>query len=90
VPKSDTASTSAAGLSQRVFRLPDGSRSESSPWVWRAMFMLALIALGFCLTFAVGQRALLALAWAVIGVGWFGISMWLWRRHHNWVVSTED
>jgi hypothetical protein len=54
------------------------------------MFMLALIALGFCLTFAVGQRALLALAWAVIGVGWFGISMWLWRRHHNWVVSTED
>jgi hypothetical protein len=77
-------------MAERVFRLPDGSRSVQSPWVWRAMLMLSLIALGFCLTFAVGQHALLALAWAVIGLGWFGISMWLWRRHHNWVVSTEE
>jgi hypothetical protein len=53
----------------------------ASVWVWRGMFFMSIIALGLCLTFAVGRRPLLALAWAVIFLGWFGISMWLWRRH---------
>lgn len=43
--------------------------------------MMSLVALGFCLSFAVGHRALLAAAWGVITLGWFGISMWLWKRH---------
>ncbi|MBO0692090.1 MAG: hypothetical protein J2P58_04250 [Acidimicrobiaceae bacterium] len=63
------------------FRLPDGSRSAQSPWVWRGMLLMSLVALGFCLSFAVGHRALLAAAWGVITLGWFGISMWLWKRH---------
>jgi hypothetical protein len=63
------------------FRLPDGSRSAQSVWVWRAFLFLSLIALGLCLSFAVGGRLLYAVAWGVITAGWFGIAMWLWRQH---------
>jgi hypothetical protein len=63
------------------FRLPDGSRSVESPFVWRGFLFMSFIALGLCLTFAVGGRTLFAAAWALITVGWFSISMWLWRQH---------
>ena len=62
-------------------RLPDGTRSVQSPWVWRGFLFMALIALGLCLTFAMGGLVLYTVAWAVIAVGWFGIAMWLWRKH---------
>lgn len=62
-------------------RLPDGSRSAESPWVWRGLLLMALVALGLCLMFAVGGRILYAAAWGVIGAGWLGFSMWLWRKH---------
>jgi hypothetical protein len=74
-------SNEVARVAPKTFRLPDGSRSAGSPWVWRGMLFMSLIALGLCLVFAVGQRPLLALAWGVITAGWFGISMWLWKRH---------
>jgi hypothetical protein len=65
----------------KTVRLPDGSRSVQSPWVWRGLFFVSLIALGVCLAlFSAGQTAY-AGAWAVITVGWFAISMWLWRKH---------
>jgi hypothetical protein len=69
--------------SQRIkaVRLPDGSRSVQSPWVWRGFFFMSLIALGVCLTFISGGQAGYGVAWAVITVGWFAISMWLWRKH---------
>lgn len=63
-------------------RLPDGSRSERSPWVWRGLFFMALVALGLSLSFFAGGRTLYGAAWAVITVGWLSTSMWLWRRHH--------
>jgi len=63
------------------FRLPDGSRSVSSPWVWRAFFFMSLIAFGLVINFALGGLMLYAAAWLVITLGWFAISMWLWRRH---------
>lgn len=66
---------------RRILRLPDGSRSVQSPWVWRGFVFMSLIALGLCVTFAVGHRDWLAAAWGVITVGWFTIAMWLWRRH---------
>ena len=62
-------------------RLPDGTRSVQSPWVWRGFLFMSLIALGLCLAFAVGRPDVYAVAWAIITVGWFAISMWLWRRH---------
>jgi len=43
--------------------------------------MMSLVALGICLVFAVGHNVLLAVAWGIITVGWFAISMWVWRRH---------
>jgi hypothetical protein len=63
------------------FHLPDGSRSVRSPWVWRGMFFMSLIALGLCISFADTGKTFYAGAWGLITVGWFGLSMWLWRRH---------
>ncbi len=62
-------------------RLPDGSRSVQSPWVWRGFLFMSIVALGFCLVFAVGHQVFYAVAWGFITAGWFGISMWLWRKH---------
>jgi hypothetical protein len=66
---------------RRRIRLPDGTRSVESPWVWRGFLFMSFIALGLCLTFAVGGQAGFAAAWAVITVGWLATSMWLWRKH---------
>jgi hypothetical protein len=62
-------------------RLPDGSRSVQSPWVWRGFFFMSLIALGLFVSFASGGKGFLAVAWGVITIGWFSISMWLWRKN---------
>jgi hypothetical protein len=62
-------------------RLPDGSRSVQSPWVWRGFVFMSFIAFGLCLVFAVGGQVFYATAWALITLGWFGIAMWLWRKH---------
>jgi hypothetical protein len=62
-------------------RLPDGSRSVESVWVWRGFLLLSLVALGLCIAFAAGGQLFYAVAWAVIAAGWFTVSMWLWRQH---------
>jgi hypothetical protein len=62
-------------------RLPDGTRSVQSPWVWRGFLFMSLIALGLFLTFVSGHNGFYALSWGFITVGWFSISMWLWRKH---------
>jgi hypothetical protein len=62
-------------------RLPDGSRSVQSVWVWRLFVFMSLIALGLCFSLAVGGQTFFAAAWGVIAIGWFGIAMWLWRKH---------
>lgn len=61
-------------------RLPDGSRSVQSPWVWRGFLFMSLIALGLCLTLALRGHLLYAGAWAFVTAGWFGVAMWLWRK----------
>jgi hypothetical protein len=65
----------------KKFHLPDGTRSISSPWVWRGLFLMSLIALGLCLSLLVAGHSGYALAWLVIAAGWFGVSMWLWRQN---------
>ena len=67
--------------STRRFRLPDGSRSVQSPWVWRGFAFMSLVALGFCIIFAVGDQIFYAASWGFITAGWFAIAMWLWRKH---------
>jgi uncharacterized membrane protein len=62
-------------------RLPDGSRSVQSVWVWRGFLLMSLIAAGLSLSFIQSGWTVFGAAWAVIAAGWFGISMWLWRRH---------
>jgi hypothetical protein len=64
-----------------TMRLPDGSRSVQSPWVWRGFVFMALIALGLSITFLGAGWFLYATAWAVIAVSWFAVGMWLWRKH---------
>jgi hypothetical protein len=75
------AQAATAASATPRFRLPDGTRSVESVWVWRGFLFMAFIALGLCVTFAVGGKGLFAIAWAVITAGWFGTSMWLWRKH---------
>jgi hypothetical protein len=68
--------------SERFFRLPDGSRSVKSPWVWRGFAFMSLVAFGLFLGFVTGgHHTVLAVAWGFIAVGWFTIAMWLWRKH---------
>jgi hypothetical protein len=70
---------------ERRFRLAD-SPAVSSPWAWRAFFMMTLVALGFCINFAVQHYSILySGGWGVIAAGWFGFSMFLWRQHTRWV-----
>ena len=57
------------------------SRSVKSVWVWRAFFLLSLVALGIVILFATNCRTGLAIAWGVIAAGWFAISMFLWKKH---------
>ncbi len=71
----------------RKFRLPDGTRSTRSPWVWRGLFFLSLIAIGLSLMLLAGDQFLFGGLWAVIGLGWFGVSMWLWRQTVRWMDS---
>jgi hypothetical protein len=61
-------------------RLPDGSRSVQSPWVWRGFAFMSIIALGLCIVFAVGSQLYYAIAWGTITIGWMAIAMWLWRK----------
>lgn len=68
--------------SERFFRLPDGSRSVKSPWVWRGFAFMSLVAFGLFLGFVTGgHHVFLSVAWGLITVGWFSLAMWLWRKH---------
>lgn len=63
----------------------DESRSVRNGWVWRGFLLLSVIALGVALILDGNHQGTLALAWVVIALGWFGVSMWLWRRHSRYM-----
>jgi hypothetical protein len=68
----------------KPFRLED-SRAVSSSFVWRAFAMMSLVALGFCINFAVqGYTLFYTACWGVIAVFWLAFSMFLWRQHTRW------
>src|SRR5579862_5246206 len=62
-------------------KLPDGSKSVQSVWVWRGFFFMSLIALGLAINLTERHKGLFSIAWYVIAAGWFAVSMWLWRKH---------
>lgn len=43
--------------------------------------MMALVALGLCITFFSEGRAGYGGAWVLITFGWTGTALWLWRKH---------
>jgi hypothetical protein len=65
------------------------SRSVKSGWIWRGFLMMSLLALGITIIlFSRGHHyQTFAILWAIIAVGWFGISMWLWRKHNRYMRS---
>ncbi|MCW2522816.1 MAG: hypothetical protein JWO63_1151 [Frankiales bacterium] len=65
----------------RRLRLPDGSRSVQSPFVWRGFLFMSLIGLGLSITLFSAGNALFGAAWALITIGWFTTAMWLWKKH---------
>jgi hypothetical protein len=81
MPTMQQAKPKAATGSLSRVRLPDGSKSVQSRWVWRGFAFMAIIAMGMCITFAVGRQFYFAIAWGTISLGWFGFAGWLWRKH---------
>jgi hypothetical protein len=81
-PRPSGASTPAgARTTLRGLRLPDGTRSAQSPFIWRLFAFLSLVALGLCLVLASDGLVFYASAWGFIAAGWFAIAMWLWRKN---------
>jgi hypothetical protein len=71
-----------AAVSPDRWQLGD-SRSVRSVWVWRAFFLLSLVAVGVVIIFATNGKTGYAAAWGVIAAGWFAIAMWLWSQHNK-------
>jgi hypothetical protein len=42
---------------------------------------MSFVALGVVIILAGNGKTGFAVAWGIIAVGWFAISMWLWRQH---------
>ena len=61
------------------------SRSVRTGWIWRGFFMLSLVAVGVAVIMGANHHDTLAILWVVIAVGWFAISMWLWRMHSRYM-----
>jgi hypothetical protein len=61
------------------------SRSVRTGWIWRGFLILALFAVGIALVLNFNHHGNFAIAWLVIGAGWFATSMWLWRQHTRYI-----
>ena len=83
------ARPSGAGVRSKLSGMGQGrydvsqSRSVQTPWVWRGMLMMSMLAVGVALVMLGNGLSTLAALWGVIAVGWFAISMWLWKKHRN-------
>ena len=73
----------AASAKSRERWDPKQSRSVQSGWIWRGFLMLSLLAVGVIIIMAGNHHTTLAILWGVIAVGWFAISMWLWKKHKS-------
>lgn len=64
------------------FSLED-SRLVRSVWIWRAFFVLSLVAVGVAIIFFGNGKTVPAILWLVIAAGWFAFAMGLWRKHSD-------
>ena len=62
-----------------------GSRSVQSVWVWRGFLLMSLVAVGIAIVLVGNGSDTFAALWGVIAAGWFGIAMWLWRMHTQYM-----
>ena len=61
------------------------SRQVTTPWAWRGMFMLSLIAIGVGIILLGNHDNTIGILWMFIAAGWFGFSMFLWRKHAQYI-----
>jgi hypothetical protein len=52
-------------------------------WVWRAFFLMSLVAVGILIIMATNGKTTYAALWGVIAAGWFATSMFLWKKHND-------
>jgi hypothetical protein len=45
---------------------------------------MSFVALGIAIILFGNGLGTFGILWVVIALGWFGISMWLWRQHIRW------
>ena len=63
----------------------DDSRQVRTGWAWRGLLAMSLVAVGVAIIMAGNHHDTFALIWLVIGAGWFGFSMLLWRKHSRYM-----
>lgn len=61
------------------------SRSVRTGWIWRGFLVLSMFAVGIAITMQAYHHGSLAVLWLVIAAGWFAVSMWLWRKHSQYM-----
>jgi hypothetical protein len=61
------------------------SRQVTTPWAWRGMLFLSLIAIGVGIILLGNHDSSIGVLWMVIAAGWFGFAMMLWRKHSQFI-----
>jgi hypothetical protein len=67
----------AAGTTE----LPALGMAVASPWGWRIMAVVTLVAVGLCITFFLDGHTVFAFLWVVISVAWGYFTNQLRLRH---------
>jgi hypothetical protein len=72
-----------AFMGEGRYSVPE-SRSVRSVWVWRGFLLMSFVALGIAIILFGNGLSTFGILWMVIALGWFAVSMWLWRQHIRW------
>jgi hypothetical protein len=61
--------------------LPPLGMAVASPWGWRIMAVVTLVAIGLCITFFLDGHTVFGFLWVVIAVAWSFFTNQLRLRH---------
>ena len=67
--------------------LPALGMAVASPWGWRIMAVVTMVALGLCITFFLDGHTVFGAVWVVITVAWGFFTNQLRLRHLAWARS---
>lgn len=67
--------------------LPALGMAVASPWGWRIMAVVTMVALGLCITFFLDGHTVFGFLWVVITVAWGFFANQLRLRHLAWARS---